>query len=53
MESVGNSLLDLPELPKMHMICPLSTYKETSLRICLVHFCRRDAMSHQGPTWWL
>ncbi|XP_027632117.1 ATP-binding cassette sub-family G member 8 isoform X1 [Tupaia chinensis] len=24
----------------MHMICPLSMYKETSLRICLLHCCR-------------
>lgn len=36
--NLGNAFPGLPELPKMHMICPLSMYKEMSLRICLVHF---------------
>lgn len=40
----------LPELPRMHIICPLSMYKETSLRICLSHRCWKDLTFHQGPT---
>lgn len=39
-----------PELPRMPMICPLSTWKETSLRIWRVHRFLYDGKSHHGPT---